>query len=284
MRKNQFEQEDDNMDFEENSSEYHNLNSIKLDDSYLNFYSKSSNIYKTKSSYNINQITKNEQPNSLLKVKVNPNTPNEMALINSNFSILSMVIKEDSLFHLNTIKHEHTDRINDVCFFKNSNSPFNNAFISGSSDGMIKIWDSRSQDSIKTINASNGKKVFTLDTNTNCLIAGLEREIGVWEIRMMKQLHKVKFAHSEDVTYVKVNNNIIISGGEDNIVNVFDIQNGFDMTSVLATVNVGQPIASMNFIDDDINYLHVNSTVHSFHLLNMWTGVSDFEFDAKNVK
>ena len=63
-----------------------------------------------------------------------------------------------------------------------------------------------------------------------------------------------------------------------------DIVTGFDMTSVISTANLGQPVASMNFLDDEINYLQVNSTVHSYHLLNMWTGVSNFEFDAKNVK
>jgi WD40 repeat protein len=257
---------------------------INSDSTHIFFHSKSTNNYKIKSSFDINQITKNENPHALLKVKINDNIPNEMALINSNFVIHSMTLREESLYHLSSTKQEHKERINDVCFFKNSNAPFDKAFISGSSDATIKIWDSRTAESIKTIASSSNKKVFSLDTNKDMLVAGMEREIGVWDLKMMKQLHKVKFAHSEDVTFIKVKENIIISGGEDGIINVFDIQNGFDMDSVLSTGNLGQPVTSIGLIDEEINFLQSISTVQTYHILNMNTGATYFEFDAKNVK
>jgi WD40 repeat protein len=229
-------------------------------------------------------MTNNEKTTSLLKVKLNNNIPYEMAIINSNFIIVSMSITEDSLCHLSSTKQEHKERINDICFFKNPNSPSDKAFVSGSSDANIKIWDSRAADSVKTLIPSNNKKVFSLDTNKDLLVAGTEDEICVWDLKMMKQLHRVKFAHSEDITFVKVKDNIILSGGDDNIINVFDIQNGFDMDSVESICNLGQPVTSINFIDEEINFLQCISSVQTFHILNMNTGVSYIEFDGKNVK
>ncbi len=249
---------------------------------FIDFHSNSSNLFKIHSSYDINQLTKNESPQSLLKVKVNPNTNNELAIIGSNFKVLSMSIRNDSLFHQTSTLIEHKSRINDISYFKNTNEPFNTAFVSCSNDGTIKIWDSRTEASIKTIIASKGKKVFTVDTSNNLLAAGMEREIGIYDLKMMKPIYKAKFGHSEDVTYIKIKDSFVISGGEDSVVNVFDISNGFDMNSVLATSTVNQPVTMLNTVDDEFNYLQVISTVQTYHILNMFTGVSNFDFDAKS--
>jgi len=161
-------------------------------------------------------------------------------------------------------------------------SPFNQAFISGSSDGTIKIWDSRTKESVRTIQTLKKAKVFCLDTNADQLVAGMDREIGIWDLKMMKNIYRCKFAHCEDVISVKLRDNTLISGGEDNIINVFDLTNGLDMDSVVSTANIGQSLQSVDFLDKECNYIQACTTVYSFHIVNMFTGVDVFNFDAKS--
>jgi WD40 repeat protein len=240
------------------------------------------NAYNLITMYDINQLLK-EEKHSLLKIKINPNFPNELVLINSNFQISYFSLCQDGLFHINTLEREHTDRVNDICYFKNCEGPFNQAIISASSDGSIKIWDSRAKSSVKTIKNKDDKQIFCVETTRDYLIAGMEREISIWDVKMMKQLYKSKFAHSEDVTFLKAKQNILLSGGEDNIVNIFDISMGLSMDSVMATANIGQPISSLDFLDEDLNYVQVITTVKTYEIFNMYTASSLFEFDAKNV-
>ena len=275
MRKTQFIQgEEMELDNE------HELDIKPQKEDYINFIPKSSNSHKIKASYDINQITK-EEKSALLKIKINPNIPNEFALINSKFQILYMSITNDDLYHVCSFK-ENTGRINDISFFKNNESPFNRAFISGSTDGTIKIWDSRSSHSVKTIE-TNKSKVFTLDTNSDVLVAGVAREIVVWDLKMMKQMHKCSFAHSDEVTAVKLKNNYLMTGGQDNIINIFDLNTGLEMDSVISTANLNQPLAALDFIDDEMNYIHAITNVYTFNIVNMFSCVSSFELDAKNV-
>jgi len=108
------------------------------------------------------------------------------------------------------------------------------------------------------------------------------REIGIWDLKMMKNIYRCKFAHSEDVTSLKLRGNTLISGGEDNIINVFDLTNGLDMDSVVSTANIGQSLQSVDFLDAECNYIQACTTVYTFHIVNMFTGVSIFNFDSKS--
>jgi WD40 repeat protein len=259
------------------------IESVDMNDLQIEEKSPINNSYCLRGSYDINQMTNNQEKHALLKIKINPNIPNEFVLVNSNFQIHYMSISDEGVFHNNSFAKEHVDRVNDVCFFKDGQSPFDKAFISASSDGTIKIWDSRASSSVKTINVNQGKQVFTIDTNSQVLVAGLEREIGIWDLKMMKYTGKSKYLHSDDVTYVKVKNNNVLTGGEDGLINVLDISNGLNMDSIMSQVNIVQAIASLDFLDDEMNYIQAITTDHNYHVLNMFTGVSLFEFDAKNV-
>jgi len=275
MRKTQFAQDVDMV------LDHDVQNQKMLNEDYISFIPKSMNSHKIKSSYDINQITKEEKKSSLLKIKMNPNTPHEFAVINSNFQILYMSLSNEDIYHICTFK-ENKGRINDICFFKNNESPFNKAFISGSTDGTIKIWDSRSSQSVKTIE-TNRQKVFALDTNSEVLAAGVEREVVVWDLKMMKQMYKCSFAHSDEVTAVKFKDNFLMTGGQDNIINIFDLKLGLDMDAVVSTANINQPFASVDFLDDELNYVHAVTNVYTFNVVNMFSCVSAFELDAKNV-
>ena len=256
-----------------------NLTTPTKNSNYIEFHSKTNNTLTVKKSYNINQIT-NESDNSLLKVKINPNLPNEFALINSNFCVNYLVLDNDGAFNLGTFK-EHTERINDVAFFKNNSSPFDKAFVSGSSDGSIKLWDSRTPTSVKTIK-TNGIKVFCLETSNDKLIAGFGREIGIWDLKMMKNICRYKSAHSEDVVCMKTQGDNLLTGGEDGIINHFDIKNGLNVDSVISTLNLGQPLSFVDFLDTEINLIQACTSVYSFDVCSFNKGISQYSFDSKS--
>jgi WD40 repeat protein len=193
-----------------------------------------------------------------------------------------MSIANDGLYNIMSFK-EHTERINDICFFKNPESPFDRAFITASSDGTIKLWDSRTAGSIKTLKISRGN-IYSLDTNLTTLAAGVGREIGLWDLKMMKNVCRCNFAHSDDVISLKMNDDYLLSGGEDNIINSFEnIKNLITMDSVKSSFNLGQAVASIDFLDYSTNFVHASTTVYTYHIINLSTGVSVFDFDSKNV-
>jgi len=100
---------------------------------------------------------------------------------------------------------------------------------------------------------------------------------------MMKHLTNCKFAHSETCSSLKIKGNILLSGGEDNIINAFDVsQNTLTMDNVLATINSGQAVSQIDFFDNELEYAQVVTTVFTYMIMNMQTGAKSFEFDAKN--
>jgi hypothetical protein len=125
-------------------------------------------------------------------------------------------------------------------------------------------------------------KVFTIDAEISQFCLGYGKEIGIWDLKTMKQTQKCKFGHSEDVTSVRLNQNTLISGGEDSIINAFNIEQGLTMDSVLSTVNINQTISNINYLDKEINFVQAITTVNTYHIMNMFTGIEQFQFDAKN--
>jgi WD40 repeat protein len=247
---------------------------------FIQFHSEKDNKLKIQNSYDINQIT-NQAGIGLLSIKCNNNIKNEFAVINSNFQVNYFVIGDDGVYNVCNFS-EHTDRVNDITFFKNCNSPFDKAFMTGSSDGTIKLWDSRMQNSAKTISA-NKAIVNSLDTNCNVLAAGFGLDVGIWDLVKMKNTYRYKYGHSDLVTSVKLRDNQLISGGEDYLVNTYDITNGLNMTSGVSCVNTTQGISKVDFLDNEMNFIQTLTNVFTFNIIDMFKGYSIYEFDAKEV-
>ena len=243
------------------------------------------------SNVNINEITK-DPDNSLLKIKINPNKQGEFIIVNSNFTMNYLSFNPQNIsLSCNGVYTEHKSRINDVSFFHSNQSPLNESFVSGDNDGTILLWDSRAKSSSYKLSTHGKGAVLSLDTNQDFLAAGYGTEIATWDLKTMKQIGKSSFAHSEFVTCVKFFENYLISGGEDNIINIFDIYNENEMKkkinknilsaeNVAATMNMGQNIYSVSTMKQ--NYISAITTVNTFFVIDLKSCCQNYEFDAKN--
>ena len=243
------------------------------------------------SSVNINEITKDPE-NSLLKLKINPNKQGEFIIVNSNFTMNYLSFNPQNIsLSCNGVYTEHKSRINDVSFFHSNQSPLSESFVSGDNDGIILLWDTRAKSSSFNLSTHGKGAVLSLDTNQYFLGAGYGTEISAWDLRTMKLIGKSSFAHSDVVTCVKFFENYLISGGEDNIINIFDIMNVNEMKkkinknilsseSVVSTMNMGQSIYSVSTMKQ--NYISAITTVNTFFVIDLKSCVQTYEFDAKN--
>ena len=243
------------------------------------------------SSVNINEITKDPE-NSLLKLKINPNKQGEFIIVNSNFTMNYLSFNPQNIsLSCNGVYTEHKSRINDVSFFHSNQSPLSESFVSGDNDGTILLWDTRAKSSSFNLSTHGKGAVLSLDTNQYFLGAGYGTEISAWDLRNMKLIGKSSFAHSDVVTCVKFFENYLISGGEDNIINIFDIMNVNEMKkkinknilsseSVVSTMNMGQSIYSVSTMKQ--NYISAITTVNTFFVIDLKSCVQTYEFDAKN--
>jgi WD40 repeat protein len=247
--------------------------------------------FNTLSNVNINEITK-DPDNSLLKIKINPNKQGEFIIVNSNFTMNYLSFNPQNIsLSCNGVYAEHKSRINDVAFFHSNQSPLSESFVSGDNDGTILLWDSRAKSSSYKLSTHGKGAVLALDTNQDFLAAGYGTEIATWDLKTMKQIGKSSFAHSEFVTCVKFFENYLISGGEDNIINIFDIYNENEMKkkinknilsaeNVAATMNMGQNIYSVSTMKQ--NYISAITTVNTFFVIDLKSCCQNYEFDAKN--
>ena len=247
--------------------------------------------FNTLSNVNINELTK-DPDNSLLKIKINPNKQGEFIIVNSNFTMNYLSFNPQNIsLSCNGVYAEHKSRINDVSFFHSNQSPLSESFVSGDNDGTILLWDSRAKSSSYKLSTHGKGAVLSLDTNQDFLAAGYGTEIATWDLKTMKQIGKSSFAHSEFVTCVKFFENYLISGGEDNIINIFDIYSGNEMKkkinknilaveNVAATMNMGQNIFSVSTMKQ--NYISAITTVNTFFVIDLKSCTQNYEFDAKN--
>lgn len=119
-------------------------------------------------------------------IKENKSFPSEFACVKSDNTINYFKISENDVFLLNCYK-EHTAKINDICFFDQTQNPFDKSFLTASSDSTIKIWDIRCKTSVTTLKskvlevkkAKSGMKFNSIDTLNNIFVSGCGEEIHV---------------------------------------------------------------------------------------------------------
>ena len=250
------------------------------------------NTFNILSSVNLNEITK-DPDNSLLKLKINPNKQGEFIIVNSNFTMNYLSFNPQNIsLSCNGVYSEHKSRINDISFFHSNQSPLSESFVSGDNDGNILLWDSRAKSSSYKLSTNGKGGIFSLDTNENYLAAGYGNEIAAWDLKTMKRIGKNSGMHSEFVTCVKFFENYLISSGEDNIINIFDIKNGnelnkkinkniLDSDNAVSIMNMGQSIYSVSTMKQ--NYISAITTVNTFFVIDLKSCVSTYEFDSKNI-
>lgn len=250
------------------------------------------NTFNILSSVNLNEITK-DPDNSLLKLKINPNKQGEFIIVNSNFTMNYLSFNPQNIsLSCNGVYSEHKSRINDISFFHSNQSPLSESFVSGDNDGNILLWDSRAKSSSYKLSTNGKGGIFSLDTNENYLAAGYGNEIAAWDLKTMKRIGKNSEMHSELVTSVKFFENYLISGGEDNIINIFDINNGNELNKKInknildsdysvSMMNMGQSIYNVSTIKP--NYISAITTINTFFVIELKSCIPTYEFDSKNI-
>ena len=250
------------------------------------------NTFNILSSVNLNEITK-DPDNSLLKLKINPNKQGEFIIVNSNFTMNYLSFNPQNIsLSCNGIYSEHKSRINDISFFHSNQSPLSESFVSGDNDGNILLWDSRAKSSSYKLSTNGKGGIFSLDTNENYLAAGYGNEIAAWDLKTMKRIGKNSEMHSELVTCVKFFENYLISSGEDNIINIFDINNGNELNKKInknildsdysvSMMNMGQSIFNVSTIKT--NYISAITTINTFFVIELKSCIPTYEFDSKNI-
>ena len=250
------------------------------------------NTFNILSSVNLNEITK-DPDNSLLKLKINPNKQGEFIIVNSNFTMNYLSFNPQNVsLSCNGVYSEHKSRINDISFFHSNQSPLSESFVSGDNEGNILLWDSRAKSSSYKLSTNGKGGILSLDTNENFLAAGYGTEIAAWDLKTMKRIGKNSEMHSEFVTCVKFFENYLISGGEDNIINIFDISNKnelnkkinkniLDSDNAVSMMNMGQSIYSVSTVKP--NYISAITSVNTFFIINLKSCVQTYEFDSKNI-
>ena len=250
------------------------------------------NTFNILSSVNLNEITK-DPDNSLLKLKINPNKQGEFIIVNSNFTMNYLSFNPQNIsLSCNGVYSEHKSRINDISFFHSNQSPLSESFVSGDNDGNILLWDSRAKSSSYKLSTNGKGGIFSLDTNENYLAAGYGNEIAAWDLKTMKRIGKNSEMHSELVTCVKFFENYLISSGEDNIINIFDINNGNELNKKInknildsdysvSMMNMGQSIFNVSTIKP--NYISAITTINTFFVIELKSCIPTYEFDSKNI-
>lgn len=146
----------------------------------------------------------------------------ECACITNN-TILSgarnAVIHQTDIETKETLRiYKHEEGIASLCMMTND------IFISGSDDQILRIWDVRSSTPIHTIKTNTDMiSVASICKMNSTQFVSANGSVMLWDIRTFKPIQ----SHNEHTDYVKVvrklDNDMIVSGGTDNKICVYNI-------------------------------------------------------------
>ena len=128
-------------------------------------------------------------------------------------------------------------------------------FYSSSRDGTVKLWDPRTSKSVKTVRASAGVLSIAHHTGLDRLAIGTELKgadavVAVYDSRSTSALVTYTDSHAEDVTSLSWHptNNLLLSGGQDGIINVWDTTVVDEEEAVLQVFNHGSSLHLAKFV------------------------------------
>ena len=181
----------------------------------------------------------------------------------------------------------HEDRIGEVKFSDINDVDLQNALISVSYDKSLKIWDKRTSECIKSVDSENRKELFCVDNTNKQIIAGSKESVMIWDLRKMKILHHFTELHSDDVTsveYSQYNPNLILTSGEDNVLNLLDLKNAESEDEYIeASFTSEQPLAKCGFLGNT-GLAYTITSIGTIEIVNLETmlsvkTLSKFDYD-----
>lgn len=166
------------------------------------------------------------------------------------------LIASDLSRSLHEIKNAHSGTITGL-------KPFTQHTVvsSGAKEG-IRIWDFRESNVNKPVLEFTYKSevpILSIDTKSNFVAAGTElvgvdAGVHIWDIRnLSKTFVSYIDSHNDDVTDVKfhpTDNNALLSGSTDGLVNVYNCSIQDEDDAVYQTINHGASIHSMGFLSE----------------------------------
>lgn len=163
----------------------------------------------------------------------NSNFPSDLLVANTNFKVGILNLETGQLLALDGDK-QHDKPITALhcptSYANNEN--LIHVFMTASQDGLVKIWDRRTNQSVAQVNSGGGKSPFySCGTSHAMIAAGTNQDVLLWDIhKLNKPIGRFVECHVEDVTAVKFcqepgATNMMISCGIDNVLNMFDFNN-----------------------------------------------------------
>ena len=121
----------------------------------------------------------------------NKTFPNDLLVANTNFSVKIYDVKSGHLTPLDP-EPAHTKPITSLhcpTKFAGTDENLQHLFLTGSQDGLVKIWDRRSNSSVAQVTTSSSgfglSPVFSVTTNSNMICAGTKHDILWWDINKL---------------------------------------------------------------------------------------------------
>lgn len=173
------------------------------------------------------------------------------ALVVSTSTNNLIIYDPETLVPQNVITKAHDDIITGVIPSKESS-----IFYSSSRDGTVKCWDPRTRKAVRTHRATAGILSMSHHSIRDKLAIGTELKgtdavVSVYDSRSSNPLVSYTDSHAEDITSLSwhSSNNLLLSGGGDGIINVFDTTIIDEDDAVLQVFNHGSSIHVAQFID-----------------------------------
>lgn len=138
----------------------------------------------------------------------------------------------------------HTATVQDVVFGRPSEHP--NLLVSAAEDGFVVCWDVRSNEpAYQLFPSAHGGPMFSCDVSGNLVAAGGEKGLYLWDVRSGREVAHSDM-HTDVVRCVRFHpsegSRTLFSGGEDGLINVFDLARGGDLSAKTVRVDFDEAL------------------------------------------
>ncbi|KAF7804846.1 WD repeat-containing protein GTS1 [Senna tora] len=165
----------------------------------------------------------------------------------------------------------HTDTINQILFSGPSNP---HVLSSCSSDGTIRIWDTRNFQQVSCISAGSSQEIFSISfggPSGNLIAGGCKSQIIFWDLRHSNQIACLEDSHVDDVTqvhFVPDQQGKLISASVDGLICTFDTTGEInDDDHLESVINVGTSIAKVGFFGENYQKLWCLTHIETLGLI-----------------